>query len=95
MKPVELVQAVPAPEGGSLFAPPLERCPGCGAPAPEAVSDGELTNFLCPACAACWHVELGFVHRVDAAQCPGCEHLPTCLLRRALEQEETAWLGGE
>jgi hypothetical protein len=77
-----------------FFPPPLQECPNCGAPELEAVSDGELTNFFCPQCATCWHVELGYVHQVDVTTCPGCEHRPTCLLRRALEQAEDGWLPG-
>jgi hypothetical protein len=31
----------------------------------EAVTDGETTNFRCLACAACWHVELGYIGLVS------------------------------
>ena len=35
----------------------------------EAVSDGETTNFRCLACAACWHLERGYISLVDAETC--------------------------
>lgn len=58
---------------------PLEECPACGGADLEAVSDGEMTNFWCPACAACWHVTMGRVVRVDPLACPGCPHREHCL----------------
>jgi transposase-like protein len=57
----------------------LMVCPTCGSEELEAVTDGEATNFLCPVCRDCWHVELGWVHRVDPKTCPGCQHLDLCL----------------
>ena len=63
-----------------------EACPRCGGTRLEAVDDGELTNFFCRDCVACWHVELGYIHRVDATTCPGCEHIGTCLLAVRLER---------
>ena len=45
----------------------------------EAVSDGEMTNFRCVGCGMCWHIELGWVNRVDPATCPGCEHRAECM----------------
>jgi hypothetical protein len=50
------------------------ECPTCKTDGLEAVGDGETTNHLCPLCRDCWHVELGWVHRVDPWTCPGCEH---------------------
>jgi hypothetical protein len=58
-------------------------CPECGAEQLEAVTDREMTNFLCHACWNCWHVELGRVHRIDPGTCPGCLHLDECRSRRA------------
>ena len=40
-------------------------CPRCGCEEMEAVSDGETMNFRCLGCAACWHVELGYIGLVD------------------------------
>lgn len=48
---------------------PLERCPGCDAPHPEAVSTGLETNFWCRSCGRCWHVELGWLWPVNPASC--------------------------
>ncbi len=53
-------------------------CPGCGSEELEAVSDGELTNFFCAACHRCWHVELGWFHRMDPSTCLGCPHAVDC-----------------
>jgi hypothetical protein len=63
-----------------LFARPLRHCPGCGSERLEAVIDveGESVNFLCADCGRCWHVELGYVQRVDPASCGGCPHHPEC-----------------
>ena len=72
--------------GVHLLPGPLERCPQCDRPDLETVSDGDITNFFCQSCLACWHLELGFVHRVDPTTCGGCAHLPTCLLKLATEQ---------
>jgi len=56
----------------------LVACPECGGRQLDFVTDGELTNFLCAACGCCWHVELGWVHRVDPATCPGCPSRAVC-----------------
>jgi len=60
------------------------RCRTCGSEVLEAVSDGEETNFLCRECWSCWHLELGWVHRVDPGTCPGCQHREECLARQAI-----------
>jgi hypothetical protein len=52
-------------------------CPGC-AGAIIATSDGEDTNFFCPSCGRCWHVEMGFVSSVDPGTCPGCRFHQVC-----------------
>lgn len=56
-------------------------CPNCGSSRFEAVTDGDDVNFLCLSCALCWHVELGYVSRVDPVTCPGCDHHEECLAR--------------
>lgn len=60
----------------------LMRCLTCGSDELEAVTDGETTNFLCRACWNCWHLELGWVHRVNRITCTGCQHRDECLSRR-------------
>ena len=59
----------------------LEGCPFCHHPGLLTVTDGETVNFLCERCGSCWHVEMGYVRRVDPLTCPGCLHRPTCLAR--------------
>jgi hypothetical protein len=59
------------------------ECPTCGSEQFEAVTDGEATNFLCPVGQDWWHLELGWVHRVDPGTCPGCQHHQMCLAVRA------------
>jgi uncharacterized protein (DUF983 family) len=49
----------------NLLAGLIGPCPQCGNGRFEAVSDGELTNLLCPGCGACWHAEVASVRRVD------------------------------
>lgn len=62
---------------------PLHRCPSCGSGALEAVVEDETrdVNFLCTSCKRCWHVELGFAHRVTPNRCHGCPHHDECLRR--------------
>jgi hypothetical protein len=57
-------------------------CPECGNGLLQAVSDGDLTNFVCPGCGCCWHAELSSVRRVDPATCLGCESRPICSVPR-------------
>ena len=59
----------------------LEKCPGCDAHALVAVLDVDEPNFLCEACGRCWHVELGYVSRVDPLTCMTCHHLGACVAR--------------
>ena len=42
-------------------------CPDCGKEEFVVVIDGDIVDFRCTACDACWHVELGWVRRVDLA----------------------------
>ena len=58
----------------------VTRCPAC-AGALEAVSDDDETNLLCIECGRCWHLELGYVSRVNPMTCDGCPHRPVCLSR--------------
>lgn len=53
-------------------------CPECHEGRLRAVHDGEVTNFLCPACGSCWHAELDWVARVDPETCPGCSSRSLC-----------------
>jgi ssDNA-binding Zn-finger/Zn-ribbon topoisomerase 1 len=63
----------------SLLACLVGPCPECGHGLLQVVSDGELTNLLCPECGICWHAELGAIHRIDPATCPGCPSREICL----------------
>ena len=63
---------------GRLLAAPSE-CPDCSAGGLEAVSDGELSNFWCPSCGSCWHIELGNARRVSPSSCPDCTRRERCL----------------
>ncbi len=59
-----------------------QRCPKCFSTAIDPVVDGDEVNFLCRVCGRCWHIELGYVHRVDPRTCGGCPHRPECLARQ-------------
>jgi len=50
----------------------LPGCLNCGPVELHPVFDGERTNFYCPLCGTCWHVELGYVAPVNPDTCPGC-----------------------
>lgn len=67
------------PPADGRFDGPPETCPGCGGDRLRAVTDGEVTNFLCQGCGRCWHVSLGWVSRVDPLSCPGCPEREACL----------------
>lgn len=69
-------------------APSPGPCPACGNGRLEAVFDGDLTNFLCCNCGSCWRTELGWVHQVNPAHCPGCASLSICLAARHPYGEE-------
>ncbi len=78
------IDAVPAHDGvmdnnHRLLACLMGPCPECGNGLLEAVSDGELTNFVCPQCGSCWHPELDWVHRIDPSTCGGCKAREPCL----------------
>lgn len=57
------------------------QCPSCANEDLEAVTDGDLTNFLCRACWTCWHWNLGYLRRVPPRSCAGCQHQVECLRR--------------
>ncbi len=59
---------------------PLSRCPTCGSPNLESVVEtGRGTvHHLCRDCSRCWHVELGFVHRMTPDTCLGCPERGRC-----------------
>lgn len=62
----------------TLF-PPFDTCPGCGRVGELKITvAGDLVNFVCPACRTCWHPQLGWAHRVNPAECPGCEYRALC-----------------
>jgi hypothetical protein len=65
-----------------VLASVVGPCPICGNGRLRAVFDGELTNFLCIQCKACWHGDLTWVRRVEPATCPGCPSQPVCLAAR-------------
>lgn len=62
-----------------LLASVIGPCPNCGNGRLQAVSDGELTNFVCTTCGSCWHPELDWVNRINPTTCPGCPERATCL----------------
>ena len=57
---------------------PIDECPTCGGLELYPVYDGELMNFLCPLCMSCWHIELGFIHKMNPETCPGCQYQRSC-----------------
>ena len=64
----------------ALIRRPLAHCPTCSSPdlEPIVALEAEQVHFLCNACGRCWHVELGYVHRVRPVTCHGCEHQERC-----------------
>jgi formate dehydrogenase maturation protein FdhE len=60
---------------------PLATCPACGSGQLEPVVDFDEAGvrFLCSACARCWHVELGYVQRVQPEACRGCPQPERCM----------------
>jgi nitroimidazol reductase NimA-like FMN-containing flavoprotein (pyridoxamine 5'-phosphate oxidase superfamily) len=58
--------------------PAVAACRVCGSDRMLPVSDGESTNFVCENCASCWHVEQGWMYRVNPATCPGCRFKAEC-----------------
>ena len=64
----------------TLFQRPLDSCPECGSSQLEPVVDldAEEVHFLCAGCDRCWHVELGYVRRVQPGACHSCPHPDRC-----------------
>src|SRR5689334_8907354 len=61
-----------------LLARPLLECVACGSERLEPVveADAEEVHFRCPDCMRCWHVQLGYVHRMPPHTCHGCRERP-------------------
>jgi uncharacterized protein len=76
----ELTYAVEPAGDGPAF--PIDACPACASDALVAVSDGEMTNFVCTTCFACWHVGMGQIYRLPPDTCPGCKLADLCRAAR-------------
>ena len=76
---------------GHLFDRQLARCPVCGSEQLEAVVENttQEVHFLCHACSRCWHVELGYVHRIVPLTCLGCPERDRCEAVYAADQIQT------
>jgi len=61
-----------------LLDRPLIHCPSCRSERLTPVIDEDDVEFFCEACGRCWHVELGYVHRVDPSTCSRCVHYDRC-----------------
>jgi len=59
---------------------PLTHCPVCGSGRldPVVETETESVHFLCLDCSRCWHVELGYVHRMTPETCNGCPERGRC-----------------
>ncbi len=59
---------------------PLSHCPECGSAELDPVIELETqdVHFLCCNCGRCWHVELGYVHRMAPSACGGCPERARC-----------------
>jgi hypothetical protein len=70
---------------------PLSQCPRCGSVRLEPVveRDDGTVHLLCRDCSRCWHVELGFVHRVDPRTCSGCPEQARCEAAYAADHPAT------
>jgi hypothetical protein len=64
----------------AIIRRPLDHCPECASRELEPVVDlhVEEVHFLCAACDRCWHVELGYVRRVQPIACHGCPQSERC-----------------
>lgn len=70
----------PAHTGPRPIARPLASCPACGSDRLDPVVElrTEEVHFFCLDCSRCWHVELGYVHRVAPEACLGCKNRERC-----------------
>jgi hypothetical protein len=75
-------------DGGPLSGSQLAACPACGADEFETVVEqgSADVNSFCRACGRCWHVELGFVHRITPPICFGCPERDRCEAVYAADQ---------
>jgi hypothetical protein len=64
--------------GESALFPPFDTCPGCRGRGLRVMAVLDQANFFCPACRSCWHVDLGWVHRVTPAACASCARRSQC-----------------
>jgi nitroimidazol reductase NimA-like FMN-containing flavoprotein (pyridoxamine 5'-phosphate oxidase superfamily) len=58
--------------------PGSTTCPRCGSDELSPHSAGTIRNFVCNRCAACWHVDRGYLRRVQPEACRGCQFKPMC-----------------
>jgi len=73
---------------GHLFDRQLDVCPACGSDHLDPVVEHRTqdVHFFCSACGRCWHIELGFVHRVTPPTCFGCPERERCEAVYAADQ---------
>jgi hypothetical protein len=57
---------------------PLTECVACGSKRLGFVVEAgsEEVHLRCPDCMRCWHVGLGYVHRMPPHTCHGCQERP-------------------
>lgn len=72
----------------SPFFPAFDTCPACQVEGLQPTPAGGEVNFACTACGACWHLELGWVQRVDPATCPGCRERGVCVAETVVDLRE-------
>ncbi len=64
----------------AVITRPLVHCPACSSTDLEPVVEfgTDEVHFRCTACGRCWHVELGYVHRMHPPSCRGCPAREQC-----------------
>jgi hypothetical protein len=64
----------------AIIRRPLDHCPECSNNDLEPIVDlhAEEVHFLCTSCNRCWHVELGYVRRIEPTACHGCPQSASC-----------------
>lgn len=65
--------------GTETFLPSFDTCPACHEEGLQPIRAGGEVNFACTTCGCCWHLELGWVRRVDPGSCPACRDRGVCL----------------